>query len=58
MLRPDVVWFGEALPQDVWKNAIKEASTCDVMIIVGTSLGCFTSEYITSLRKTKWCNFD
>ena len=38
MLRPDVVWFGEALPQNVWKNAIKEASTCDVMIIAGTSL--------------------
>ena len=38
MLRPVVVWFGEALPQDVWKNAIKEASTCDTMIITGTSL--------------------
>jgi NAD-dependent deacetylase len=38
MLRPDVVWFGEALPQDVWKNAMKEASTCDIMIISGTSL--------------------
>ena len=38
MLRPDVVWFGEALPQDVWKNAMKEASTCDIMIIAGTSL--------------------
>jgi NAD-dependent deacetylase len=29
---------GEALPQDVWKNAMKEASTCDIMIIAGTSL--------------------
>ena len=38
MLRPDVVWFGEALQQDVWKSAIKDASTCDVMIIAGTSL--------------------
>ena len=38
MLRPDVVWFGEALPQDVWKNAMKEACTCDIMIIAGTSL--------------------
>ncbi len=38
MLRPDVVWFGEALPQDIWKNAIKQASICDIMIIVGTSL--------------------
>ncbi len=38
ILRPDVVWFGEALPQDVWKNAMEEASRCDIMIIAGTSL--------------------
>ncbi len=38
ILRPDVVWFGEELPQNIWKNAMKEASTCDMMIIVGTSL--------------------
>ena len=38
ILRPDVVWFGESLPQDVWKNAIILASQCDLMVIVGTSL--------------------
>ncbi|MDE1724422.1 MAG: NAD-dependent deacylase [Thaumarchaeota archaeon] len=38
MLRPDVVWFGESLPQDVWESAMEQASTCDVMIVVGTSL--------------------
>lgn len=38
ILRPDVVWFGEALPQDVWSEAIAHAQTCDVMIIAGTSL--------------------
>jgi len=38
VLRPDVVWFGEALPQDVWQNAIVFASQCDLMIVVGTSL--------------------
>ena len=38
ILRPDVVWFGESLPQEVWKNAMQEASLCDVMIIAGTSL--------------------
>jgi|SRR5579883_173383 len=38
MLRPDVVWFGEALPQDVWEHAMKQASACDIMIVVGTSL--------------------
>ena len=38
ILRPDVVWFGEPLPQDVWQDAIVQASSCDVMIVVGTSL--------------------
>ena len=38
ILRPDVVWFGEPLPQNVWQNAIDFASQCDLMIIVGTSL--------------------
>jgi len=38
ILRPDVVWFGEPLPQDVWQNAINLASNCDLMVIAGTSL--------------------
>ena len=38
ILRPDVVWFGESLPQDVWQKAMIYASQCDLMIIAGTSL--------------------
>lgn len=38
ILRPDVVWFGEPLPQDVWEAATTYASQCDIMVIVGTSL--------------------
>jgi len=38
MLRPDVVWFGEALPQDVWSKAMMQANSCNVMFVVGTSL--------------------
>ena len=38
ILRPDVVWFGEALPQDIWKSAMEKSSSCDIMIVVGTSL--------------------
>lgn len=38
ILRPDVVWFGESLDQEIWKHAIIHASQCDVMIITGTSL--------------------
>lgn len=38
ILRPDVVWFGEGLPQDVWEEAIIHANSCDIMVIAGTSL--------------------
>lgn len=38
ILRPDVVWFGESLPQDVWTEAMQEANSCDIMIVAGTSL--------------------
>ncbi len=38
ILRPDVVWFGESLPQDVWQKAMIFASECDLMVIAGTSL--------------------
>jgi NAD-dependent deacetylase len=36
-LRPDIVWFGEALPQDVWEAALEAAYQCDVLLVVGTS---------------------
>lgn len=38
ILRPNVVWFGEPLPQDVWQEAMIHVATCDVMVVVGTSL--------------------
>ena len=37
LLRPDVVWFGEALPRDALSAAINAAQTCDVFFSVGTS---------------------
>jgi NAD-dependent deacetylase len=37
-LRPDVVWFGESIKQEVWNKAVIHSMICDVMIIVGTSL--------------------
>jgi len=37
-LRPDVVWFGEGIKQEVWNEAVTHSKTCDIMIIVGTSL--------------------
>jgi NAD-dependent deacetylase len=37
-LRPDVVWFGESIKREVWNEAVMHSMTCDIMIIVGTSL--------------------
>jgi len=36
-MRPDVVWFGEQLPEDTFERAVEEASRCGVFLAVGTS---------------------
>jgi NAD-dependent deacetylase len=36
-LRPDVVWFGEMLPEDAVARAWRLAEQCDVLLLVGTS---------------------
>lgn len=36
-LRPDVVWFGEALPQEPLKRAQQESAQCDLFLSIGTS---------------------
>jgi NAD-dependent deacetylase len=37
LLRPDVVWFGEALPLHILAAAEEAAAACDLMLVVGTS---------------------
>ncbi|MDN3518981.1 NAD-dependent deacylase [Aquisalimonas lutea] len=36
-VRPDVVWFGEALPEQAWQAAIRAAGEADVLLSIGTS---------------------
>jgi NAD-dependent deacetylase len=36
-MRPDVVLFGEMLPEDVWLRAAERAAACDLCFVVGTS---------------------
>ncbi|HEX3457624.1 MAG TPA: NAD-dependent deacylase [Candidatus Baltobacteraceae bacterium] len=36
-LRPDIVWFGEALPPAAWTRARAAASRAGVIIVIGTS---------------------
>jgi NAD-dependent deacetylase len=37
LMRPDVVLFGEMLPEAVWMEAAERAAECDVCFVVGTS---------------------
>ena len=36
-MRPGVVWFGEALPPSALSRAGEAASSCDVILVIGTS---------------------
>jgi len=38
ILKPDVILFGEQLPQAAWSRAQREARNCDLMLVVGSSL--------------------
>jgi len=35
--RPDIVWFGESLPEEIWARAFDAAARADVVLVVGTS---------------------
>ena len=37
LYRPDVVWFGEALPEAALEAAAAAVRACDVLVVVGTS---------------------
>lgn len=37
LIRPDVVWFGEYLPEDQFNASEKAAANCDLFFVVGTS---------------------
>lgn len=37
LVRPDVVWFGEFLPDDAWDAAVRAAESADVFFSIGTS---------------------
>ena len=38
LLKPDVILFGEQLPQKAWLEAQRESRTCDLMVVAGSSL--------------------
>ena len=37
LIRPNVVWFGEPLPDDAWQRSVEAVNSADLVIVVGTS---------------------
>lgn len=46
ILKPDVIFFGEALPQQTLAQAMREAEICDVMMVIGSSLVVYPAAYV------------
>lgn len=46
LVRPDVVWFGETLPQDQFSSGEKAAECSDICFVVGTSAIVYPAAYI------------
>jgi NAD-dependent deacetylase len=51
VLRPDVVWFGEALPQTAWDRAERAARTANVFIVAGTSAAVYPAAGLVHIAK-------
>lgn len=49
VLKPDAVFFGEALPKKTWEAATKLAIDSDLLIVVGTSLQVFPVSSLPSV---------
>jgi NAD-dependent deacetylase len=47
-VRPDVVLYEEALPEDVWKGAVKALAKADLLIVGGTSLAVYPAAHLVA----------
>jgi NAD-dependent deacetylase len=51
VLRPDCVFFGEAIPVDALEQSNMLASTCDCMIVAGTSAVVYPAAALPGIAK-------
>jgi NAD-dependent deacetylase len=51
LLRPDVVWFEEPLPEDIWEQAVRAVRSCDCCLVVGTSAIVYPAAGLVDLAR-------
>lgn len=52
-LRPEIVFFGEEIPDDALVDAYKAACACDLMLIIGTSATVAPASYLPRRAKER-----
>lgn len=53
LLRPAVVWFGEPLPRETWKQASDAALNSKVFLVVGTSALVYPAASLAEMARQK-----
>jgi NAD-dependent deacetylase len=51
ILKPDAVFFGEALPEWTLQEAISRAQNCDLLIVIGSTLAVYPAAYIPTYAR-------
>ncbi|MEK4628508.1 NAD-dependent deacylase [Solibacillus sp. FSL R7-0682] len=52
-LRPNVVLFGESLPQEAWNRSFNEIQNADLVIVIGTSLEVYPVNQLPRMARGK-----
>lgn len=51
LIRPDIVWFGEMLPEEAYQASEKAAQSCDAVFVIGTSAVVYPAAQIPIIAK-------
>lgn len=54
IIKPDVVLYEETLNEKIYNQAINDISSCDILIIGGTSLAVYPASYLIQYFKGKY----
>jgi len=51
ILKPDAVLFGEALPQEILREAARRSQNCDLLIVIGSTLVIYPAAYMPTYAR-------
>jgi NAD-dependent deacetylase len=55
LIRPGVVWFGEGLPEAVWREARRTIERADLLLVVGTSGLVYPAAGLPDAARSRGC---